>query len=628
MIDNMENRDATITKKLTKEDQTLEQIIESCKVVSDKLCELLKQNDSTKLVAPPDFFKKTLKEYQRVGLNWLVLLYKENINGILADEMGLGKTIQSICLLSYIFTKNDKGPHLIIVPASTLSNWQREFKECCKEINVFLYYGSQVEREEQQDKLLRQFKSDPDKRCHVILTTYTVALQKRDKHFLKKLTYSYLILDEAQLIKNSKTQRFQKLKTIPRKHTLLLTGTPLQNNLLELWTLLHFMMPNIFNDNSKTFFKELSAGSMASKFKDLKGKDNYIQQMKTILSPFMLRRLKTEVELQLPTKAESITFCKQTELQNQLYSQILKQSRSAWNKSMHKDSSDKENVNNNKHSKGPTLTKILSNTLMELRKVTNHPLLCRYYYDDKKLKQLAPLFKSYEDDFENYTVSNIVEELKINSDFAIHQICSNNSFLKEHALSTDYIINICGKFKELSTILPQRIANGDRILLFSQMTRMMDISEVFLNSSKIKYLRLDGTTSVLDRQELIDTFNNDKSYSVFLLSTLAGGVGINLASANVVIFYDISFNPSIEKQAEDRSHRLGQEKDVTVIKLITKDTVEENILKMSTDKKLFNDNMLEENQNTENLTEEKSLVGSTKFIRRLFENLFKNQPQD
>jgi len=551
-------------------------IIESCEKISKELTELFNHWGVDKegnllpnvseprngyLTHQPTIINKsmTLKNYQLVGVSWLTYMYLHGFSGILADEMGLGKTAQVISFLGNIFSNHEvKGPFLIIVPSSTKDNWLREFEKWCPELEVRAYYGSQFERAELRHEL-RETKGS----YNIILTTYQIAAsQKEDRAFLKHMNFKIMILDEGHMMKNMTSLRYKHLMSINSDCRFLLTGTPIQNTLQELISLLTFIMPKLFITDEVSLRKIFEVKTGTAAFLSTER----VNKAKQIMDPFVLRRKKDEVLKELPKKYEKIIYCDATEYQRKLYQQTLEVSRSNFNNTME----DGDN----------TETKQINNVLMELRKISDHPLLIRSLYTDDKLKPMSRDITN-EEQFCESEPKYVFEDMQFLSDFELHTYCVNYKYLNKYKLKQEDWMN-AGKVQKLKEILAECKARNDKILLFSQFTRMLDILETVLDSLNYKYLRLDGQTPVTERQERIDDFNNSPDIFVFLLSTKAGGFGINLTAANVVIIYDLDFNPHNDKQAEDRAHRVGQTRDVTVMKLVTKDTIEESILNIST----------------------------------------------
>ncbi|XP_047514277.1 ATP-dependent helicase brm [Pieris napi] len=483
-----------------------------------------------------------LKEYQIKGLEWLVSLFNNNLNGILADEMGLGKTIQTIALVTYLMEKKKvNGPFLIIVPLSTLSNWVLEFEKWAPTVLVVSYKGSPQSRRLVQTQM-RSTK------FNVLLTTYEYVI--KDKGVLAKVQWKYMIIDEGHRMKNHHCKLTQVLNThYVAPHRLLLTGTPLQNKLPELWALLNFLLPSIFKSCS-TFEQWFNAPFATTGEKvELNEEETIliIRRLHKVLRPFLLRRLKKEVESQLPDKVEYIVKCDMSGLQRVLYKHM--QSKGV----LLTDGSEKGN-------KGKGGAKALMNTIVQLRKLCNHPFM----------------FPHIEEKFCDHVGGG------------------------GGIVSGPDLYRVSGKFELLDRILPKLKASGHRVLVFCQMTQCMTIIEDYLSWRGFLYLRLDGMTKAEDRGELLKKFNDvDSEYFMFLLSTRAGGLGLNLQSADTVIIFDSDWNPHQDLQAQDRAHRIGQRNEVRVLRLMTVNSVEERILaaaryKLNMDEKVIQAGMFDQ----------------------------------
>ncbi|XP_077101693.1 SWI/SNF-related matrix-associated actin-dependent regulator of chromatin subfamily A member 4 isoform X4 [Siphateles boraxobius] len=483
-----------------------------------------------------------LKQYQIKGLEWLVSLYNNNLNGILADEMGLGKTIQTIALITYLMeNKRLNGPYLIIVPLSTLSNWVYEFDKWAPSVVKVSYKGSPAARR----AFVPQLRSG---KFNVLLTTYEYII--KDKQVLAKIRWKYMIVDEGHRMKNHHCKLTQVLNThylAPRR--VLLTGTPLQNKLPELWALLNFLLPTIFKSCS-TFEQWFNAPfAMTGEKVDLNEEETIliIRRLHKVLRPFLLRRLKKEVEAQLPEKVEYVIKCDMSALQRVLYRHM--QAKGV----LLTDGSEKDK-------KGKGGTKTLMNTIMQLRKICNHPYM----------------FQQIEESFSEHL-----------------------GFSGGIVQGAD-LYRASGKFEVLDRILPKLRASNHKVLLFCQMTSLMTIMEDYFAYRSFKYLRLDGTTKAEDRGMLLKTFNDPASqYFIFLLSTRAGGLGLNLQSADTVIIFDSDWNPHQDLQAQDRAHRIGQQNEVRVLRLCTVNSVEEKILaaakyKLNVDQKVIQAGMFDQ----------------------------------
>lgn len=483
-----------------------------------------------------------LKEYQIKGLEWLVSLYNNHLNGILADEMGLGKTIQTIGLITYLMErKKVNGPFLIIVPLSTLSNWVLEFEKWAPSVVKIAYKGSPTTRR----LLVPQLKAA---KFNVLLTTYEYII--KDKAALSKLRWRYMIIDEGHRMKNHHCKLTQVLNThYCAPHRLLLTGTPLQNKLPELWALLNFLLPSIFKSCS-TFEQWFNAPfAMTGEKVELNQEETLliIRRLHKVLRPFLLRRLKKEVESQLPDKVEYVIKCEMSALQRCVYRHM--QARGI----LLTDGSEKDK-------KGRGGSKAMMNTIMQLRKICNHPFIFQH-----------------------------LEEA-----IAEHQGGTGAS------ISGPDLYRSSGKFEFLDRVLPKLKTLNHRVLLFCQMTSLMSILEDYFLYRGYRYLRLDGTTKSEDRGQLLELFNQkDSPYFLFLLSTRAGGLGLNLQAADTVIIYDSDWNPHQDLQAQDRAHRIGQKNEVRVLRLMTVNSVEEKILaaarfKLNVDEKVIQAGMFDQ----------------------------------
>ncbi|KAF7729106.1 swr1 complex component [Apophysomyces ossiformis] len=723
---------------------------------------------TTKVVTKiPFLLRGVLREYQHVGLDWLASLYNNGLNGILADEMGLGKTIQTISLLAYLACeKGVWGPHLIVVPTSVILNWEMEFKKWLPGFKILTYYGNPKERKE------KRFGWSKDNAFHVCITSYQLVIQ--DQMVFRRKAWQYLILDEAHHIKNFRSQRWQVLLNFNSNRRLLLTGTPLQNNLMELWSLLYFLMPNGVSQTmpigfaNQKEFQEWFSHPVDRMIENQQGMDDdsraAIQKLHTVLRPYLLRRLKADVEKQLPEKHEHIVYCRLSKRQRYLYDDFMSRAKT------------KETL-----ASGNFLSII--NCLMQLRKVCNHPdlfeerpimtsfsmtndvqctgqsvedivrlrllsegdsmkkkptldflnvllltnecsmsaslsteyealdatnrfhnrisfhykhvstvesrgVVSRDYQDMKKyakyldmkthlnaarrwesllyvntfrcsqrpiyginlitmlraaternharffatnwdartylercdtIRQLVLGYKDRIDAnidiIERYgfvTPKTVIyqpkEPVPLNLQASIqaqlrkafdndifHPIYSRLTiaFPDKRLLQYD-----CGKLQKLATLLRDLAANGHRALIFTQMTRVLDVLEAFLNMHGHRYLRLDGATKIEQRQVMTERFNNDKKILCFILSTRSGGLGINLTGADTVIFYDSDWNPSMDKQCQDRTHRIGQTRDVHIYRFVTEYTIEENIFKKANQKRMLDNVVIQEGEFT------------------------------
>ncbi|WP_422388179.1 SNF2-related protein [Clostridium baratii] len=444
-------------------------------ILQEIVKKLLNKEYKRKLV--PRKLNAELRNYQIAGFKWLNEITALGFGGILADDMGLGKTIQVIAFL----LSQKKTKSIVITPTSLIYNWKDEFSRFAPTLKVLLVHGDKKSRE----KVLESYK-----KYDVILTTYGTL--KNDEEHYNKLDFDYCIIDEAQNIKNHSAQATVCVKNIKSRCNIALTGTPIENNLMELWSIFDFVMPGYL------FTKE--------RFRERFIYSDNISELKELITPFILRRLKSDVLEELPSKIEKKYLVELDSKQKQIYKSYVKEIKN-------KIETSKDNVN-------------LFSYLTKLRELCLDPSLVVEDYVGKSSK------------------INVVKEL-----------------------------------------VSDAILNGKKVLLFSQFTSVLKKIEKDFNKEKVKYLYLDGATSAKDRIEKVKDFNENNDINVFLISLKAGGVGLNLTSASLVIHFDPWWNPAIEDQATDRAHRFGQKNNVEVIKLVAKDTIEEKIVLMQEDKK-------------------------------------------
>merc|ERR1719228_3222433 len=416
---------SAVTKLMTKCQKItakMEGIVEQLTNCSQSMLELSEQPKSLN----PDF---KLSVYQLIGLNWLVLMHKQSLNGILADEMGLGKTIQTIAFLAHLKEMGEEGPHLIVVPSSTLENWRKELELWAPDINIITYWGAQDERRHLRLQLV-QDELDYD----VIITTYNMVISSpEDRVLFKKMQFCYVVFDEAHMLKNMASQRYEQLMKIRCSRKLLLTGTPLQNNLVELMSLLIFVMPGMFakkKDQLKKMFS-LFPKSQEEDERTVYEKDR-IAHAKRIMKPFFLRRLKCDVLTDLPNKVSSVEKVPMSERQSQLYFKLV---------SDYKDRAVKMAQTGEAVDSGIGM-------LMNLRKTANHPLLVRDQYTNHQLEVMARLLKTRDSGHKEAVESYIVDDLKLMSDFEINKTCETYRCI-EHLSLGNHIICESGKFRLL-----------------------------------------------------------------------------------------------------------------------------------------------------------------------------------
>uniref|UniRef100_A0A8C7HP47 Chromodomain helicase DNA binding protein 6 n=1 Tax=Oncorhynchus kisutch TaxID=8019 RepID=A0A8C7HP47_ONCKI len=474
-----------------------------------------------------------LREYQLEGMNWLLFNWYNRKNCILADEMGLGKTIQSITFLFEMFSMGLRGPFLIIAPLSTITNWEREFRTWT-EINVIVYHGSQISRQ-----MIHQYEMyHKDQQGNVVLGGYkfhgvitTFEMIMADCLELKKIHWRCVVIDEAHRLKNRNCKLLEGLKLMNLEHKVLLTGTPLQNSVEELFSLLNFLEPLQFPSES-LFLEE---------FGDLKTEEQ-VKKLQAILKPMMLRRLKDDVEKNLAPKEETIIEVELTNMQKKYYRAILEKNFTFLAKG-----ANQHNMPN------------LINTMMELRKCCNHPYLIK----GAEEKILDSFRKTHSPDAWDFQLQAMIQA--------------------------------AGKLVLIDKLLPKLIAGGHKVLVFSQMVRCLDILEDYLIQRRYTYERIDGRVRGNLRQAAIDRFCKvDSDRFVFLLCTRAGGLGINLTAADTCIIFDSDWNPQNDLQAQARCHRIGQSKAVKVYRLITRNSYEREMfdkasLKLGLDKAVLQD---------------------------------------
>ncbi|EFN83220.1 SWI/SNF-related matrix-associated actin-dependent regulator of chromatin subfamily A containing DEAD/H box 1 homolog isoform X2 [Harpegnathos saltator] len=545
----------------------VETLMKKCLRLSTNMEKAVSAGASTITQQPKDLSSNlTLAPYQMVGLNWLAVMHAQNVNGILADEMGLGKTVQVIAFLTYLkeagLIDEQDGPHLIVVPSSTIENWWNELERWSPSLKVVQYYGSQDERKEMRMGWRNGDLDDVD----VLLTTYSlICSTPEERRLFRVMPINYVVFDEAHMLKNMSSVRYENLVRINAKHRILLTGTPLQNNLLELMSLLIFVMPSLFAGKQADLKSLFSKNSKMPS--DKKDKDQplfereQVKNAKEIMRPFVLRRLKAEVLNDLPYKKDEIIRCELLSKQQSMYDRLIAQ--------FSAEANEITDVNG-------------TGIMMQLRKLANHPLLVRDYYDEEKLTIIANRLAK-EPGYKQKNPKYVFEELLWASDYQINQMTRIYKSVAGFGLPQE-LIPQAGKLKHLDELLPRLKKDGHRILIFSQFTMVLDILEEYLTIRGQTFIRLDGSTPVTERQSLINEYTQNSSIFIFLLSTRAGGLGINLTAADTVIIHDIDFNPYNDKQAEDRCHRVGQKKPVTIIRLLSKGTIEESMYEIAQEK--------------------------------------------
>ncbi|KAI5647924.1 hypothetical protein M9H77_33929 [Catharanthus roseus] len=502
-----------------------------------------KQKEFQQYESSPDFLSGgSLHPYQLEGLNFLRFAWLKQTHVILADEMGLGKTIQSIAFLASLFEEK-LSPHLVVAPLSTLRNWEREFATWAPQMNVVMYAGSASARavirdyefyfpknrkKNKKKKTSQIFSESKQERIKfdVLLTSYEMI--NMDTTTLKGIKWECMIVDEGHRLKNKDSKLFSSLKQFSTRHRVLLTGTPLQNNLDELFMLMHFLDAGKF-DSLEEFQEE---------FKDI-SQEEQISRLHKMLAPHLLRRVKKDVMKDLPPKKELILRVELSSMQKEYYKAILTRNYQILTRKS-----------------GAQIS--LINVVMELRKLCCHPFM---------LEGVGP------DNFED------------------------NESIKQ-------LLESSGKLQLLDKMMVKLKEQGHRVLIYSQFQRMLDLLEDYCNYKKWQYERIDGKVSGAERQVRIDRFNaKNSSRFCFLLSTRAGGLGINLATADTVIIYDSDWNPHADLQAMARAHRLGQTNKVMIFRLIARGTIEERMMQM-TKKKMVLEHLVVGRLKTQNINQE------------------------
>lgn len=478
----------------------------------------------------------TLRDYQIIGMNWLRYNWFCRRNTILADEMGLGKTVQIVAtLVSLAVEFGVRGPFLVVAPMSTLPHWQSEF-ERWSELNAVIYHGCEQSRCIIMDKELDVWENgkivENRVRADVVITTYETL--SNSAAYFEKVQWRYLVADEGHKLKNYKGKRYLAMQRLTFEHCTILTGTPIQNNMVELWSLLHFVNPVQFPDIDM-FLAKYGEVTDVSK----------TQQIQELILPLLLRRRKCDVEKSLAPKEETIIQVEITHIQKMLYRALINEKSSTLLRQITSGS-----------------LPALQNLSMQLRKLCNHPFL----------------------------IKGAEESIKA-------EIQKKEKDLTEAELHEKSLIDSSGKMILVNKLLPKLKTDGHKVLLFSQMVKVLDIVEDFLRTKGYMYERIDGTRCENDRRASIDRFNEDPEDFVFLLSTKAGGMGINLTSADTVIIYDSDWNPQNDLQAQARCHRIGQKGTVKVYRLITRGTYEEEMFDRAS-KKLGLDHAILDGGNT------------------------------
>ncbi|XP_044071378.1 lymphoid-specific helicase isoform X2 [Siniperca chuatsi] len=593
--------EAPAQKKLEAED--IEKMSDSNQDIKNRLSETVRDNAKHLLhphrkvngqpvpaQQPQLFTGGVMRWYQVEGIEWLRMLWENGINGILADEMGLGKTIQCIAHIAMMIEKKVMGPFLVVAPLSTLPNWINEFKRFTPEVSVLLYHGPQPERA----KLLKQIHrpQGPLSMCPVVVTSFEISMI--DRKFLQHFQWKYLIVDEGHRIKNLNCRLVRELKVLPTDNKLLLTGTPLQNNLAELWSLLNFLLPEVFDDlkSFESWFDIDTLGEVESVVA-AEREQNILSMLHQILTPFLLRRLKSDVTLEVPPKKEIIVYAPLTAKQEAFYTAVV-------NKTIGK-------MLGQEKTEAPVASTSSGRPKRRSRKVVDYsetdgdtPYELEKYMErvSKELEQSSPPVLDVQSPLDaqiNLKLQNILMLLKR---------CCNHPYLVEYPLDPatqefkidEQLVQSSGKFLILDRLLPALKKRGHKVLIFSQMTSILDILMDYCYLRGFQYSRLDGSMSYSDRDENMTKFSQDPEVFLFLLSTRAGGLGINLTAADTVIIFDSDWNPQADLQAQDRCHRIGQTKPVVVYRLVTANTIDQKILERASAKRKLEQMVIHKNK--------------------------------
>ncbi|PLB36421.1 putative SNF2 family helicase/ATPase PasG [Aspergillus candidus] len=567
-----------------------------------------------------------MRKYQLEGLEWLKSLWMNGLCGILADEMGLGKTVQVISLIAFLKEKNVSGPFLVAAPLSTVSNWVDEFARWTPDIETVLYHGSKDERAAIRRKEMG-LKNQRGADFPVVCTSYEICMN--DRKFLSQYQWRYIVVDEGHRLKNMNCKLVKELLTYNSANRLLITGTPLQNNITELWSLLHFLLPEIFNDLDSfsswfDFSSMLDRNGQADTIE--RRKRSLVSTMHSILKPFLLRRVKTDVETSLPKKREYIIYAPLTPEQKDLYREILSGTGRQYlenkaaerilanNERLSRSTSRKRNAadsrcstpNKSLKSSGVSTPVSVASSTRRRRGPQNYKDISDREFN-AKLRKLEQGIEETEDtqwpdesEQEEIERANTIKlakkeisQKKMQNPVLQARLACNSPhnfywpWGSDDAGAIDNtLVTASGKMLLLDRLVPYLLARKHKILIFSQFKTQLDILQDWATQLRSwNCCRIDGAISQADRQAQIKAFNSNTSYQLFLLSTRAGGQGINLVAADTVILFDSDWNPQQDLQAQDRAHRIGQTKPVIVYRLATKGTVEQTLLEKADSKR-------------------------------------------
>ncbi|XP_073541729.1 lymphoid-specific helicase isoform X2 [Phyllobates terribilis] len=588
-----DSEDVVASRNFTAEE--LEQNGDSNSVIKDRLSQTVRQNvehlfDPVRKVdgqpvpyqQPKYFTGGVMRCYQIEGMEWLRMLWENGINGILADEMGLGKTVQCIAIIAMMIERGVQGPFFVCGPLSTLPNWLSEFKRFCPEIPVILYHGKPQERLALSKRI---GKREGTLQVHpVVITSFEIAMN--DRRVLQHKPWKYMILDEGHRIKNMNCRLIRELKQFRSDNKLLLTGTPLQNNLAELWSLLNFLLPDVFDD-LQSFESWFDIAGITQHAEDLVANEreqNILHMLHQILTPFLLRRLKCDVTLEIPPKREVVVYAPLTKKQETFYTAIVNRT---IEKMLGQDKSTElmiNSIDSQKKAKRKSC-KIVNycerDTENEIDRLINMQ------------KQLAREVKEERCATDEAMPVDAEVHLNMRNTMMLLRKCCSHPYLIEYPLDPftqefkidEDLIKCAGKFLVLDRMLPEMKKRGHKVLIFSQMTSMLDILMDYCYYRKFKFCRLDGSMTFTERDENMRDFNTDPDIFIFLVSTRAGGLGINLTAADTVIIYDSDWNPQADLQAQDRCHRIGQTRPVVVYRLVTANTIDQKIVERAAAKR-------------------------------------------
>ncbi|GIL43611.1 hypothetical protein Vafri_1303, partial [Volvox africanus] len=544
----------------------------------------------------PASLKAQLRQYQMHGLRWLVGLHDAGLNGILADDMGLGKTVQVIALMCYLVeVRGQSGPFLIAAPSSVLPNWASELARWAPSLRVVDYRGSAETREQiwfeqicghggvggggRQRSGSSRSGVGGDAPFHVLLTSYEFLMGRNDRPRLARLRYSHIIVDEGHRLKNAGCKLNAELAHYRATNRLLLTGTPLQNRLEELWSLLNFLMPNLFSsgDDFAAWFSAplealRGAGACGSKEGDVAAlsQEEYLlvtSRLHQVLRPFMLRRLKESVASELPSKSEFVLTAALGPYQAALMDIVKNGFQQA------------AAVGGSISSSNAAVNRAVNNTVMEMRNICNHPFISKLHphLGESSLPPSAQRHFGLPPLVTLCGKMDLLDRLLVR----LHAVPPLASAMNTNASAAG------------GAATARRSQRRHKVLLFATMTRALDLVEEYLEWRGFEWARLDGSTAALERGELIADFNRpDSETFIFLLSLKAGGVGLNLQAADTVILYDTDWNPQLDLQAQARAHRIGQTREVRVFRLLTAGTIEQHIAAVAEEKRKFADSSI------------------------------------